>query len=258
MADSIDDKHSGIQVIARAAAIMRALGRNPQGISLATIAHEVDLARSTVQRIVSALENEHLVEALGPSGGFRLGPALGQLIHQTQSDIISSVRSSLTELSAKVQESVSLATLAGDRVHVVDCIIYERELRVVFPIGIEAPAHKTAAGKALLAGLPDAQIRAVLPSLFEVGAKAADQKALIEQIDGARESSVAYDQDEHVPGVSATAVLLNTYFGQYSISVLAPSVRAKRNADLYRSSLLSTKEAIEAKIGRTASGLQSV
>jgi DNA-binding IclR family transcriptional regulator len=237
---------------------MRALGANPHGMSLAAIANDVDLARSTVQRIVAALEIENLVEARGASGGFRLGPALGQLIHQTQTDIISSVRSCLTDLSASVQESVSLATLAGDRVHVVDCIIYERELRVVFPIGIDAPAHKTAAGKALLAGMQDSQIRVVLPSFFIESDDMACQKAFAEQIRKIRTEGIACDDGEHVQGVSALAVLLNTYFGQYSISVLAPSERAKQHANLYRSALLSTKELIESKIGRPSPGLESV
>lgn len=254
MADSTDDKHSGIQVIARAAAIMRALGKNPQGISLAMIAQEVDLARSTVQRIVAALETEHLVESLGPSGGFRLGPALGQLIHQTQSDIISSVRAALLDLSAKVHESVSLARLAGDRVHVIDCLIYERELRVVFPIGIEAPAHKTAAGRALLAGLGDDRISALLPDLCNQDDPSPEQKAFAEQIRKTRKQGIAFDQEEHLEGVSAWAILLDTYLGQYSISVLVPSARAKRHADLYRSELLAKKEMIEAKIGRSSRG----
>lgn len=65
-------KHSGIQVIARAAAVMRALGSNPQGLSLAAIAQIVDLPRSTVQRIITALEAEFLVEALGPVAVFAL------------------------------------------------------------------------------------------------------------------------------------------------------------------------------------------
>ena len=77
-------KAGGIQVIARAASIMRALGSHPHGLSLAAIAQLVGLPRSTVQRIINALEEEFLVEALGPAGGFRLGPALGQLIRRKQ------------------------------------------------------------------------------------------------------------------------------------------------------------------------------
>src|SRR3546814_17608291 len=71
--------HGGIQVIARTSRIMRALCAHPQGLSLGGIAAEVGLPLSTVQRIVTALVAENLLEPAGAAGGFRLGPALGQL-----------------------------------------------------------------------------------------------------------------------------------------------------------------------------------
>src|SRR5690606_37561061 len=131
-------KQAGIQVIARAAAIMRVLGNNPQGLSLAAIAQLVELPRSMVQRIINALVDEFMVESSGPSGGFRLGPALGHLINQTQCDIISLTKSRLAELAGQLQESVCLCRRVGDKVHVIDRIVAERELRVVFPIGVHA------------------------------------------------------------------------------------------------------------------------
>jgi DNA-binding IclR family transcriptional regulator len=64
---------SQVQVIARAAAILRALEEEKSGLSLGQIASRVDLARSTVQRIVSALESEKLVLAASPN---RLAPQI--------------------------------------------------------------------------------------------------------------------------------------------------------------------------------------
>lgn len=119
---------------------MRALGNNPKGLSHAAIAQAVDLPRSTVQRIITALEEERLVESIGPQGGFRLGTALGLLINQTQTDIISSVQPFLIELGQLLNESVTLSSLIGDKVYVIDRVVAERELRIVFPIGIN-PHH---------------------------------------------------------------------------------------------------------------------
>ena len=62
-----EDK-SQVQVIARAAAILRALEEQPAGLSLGQIAQRVDLARSTVQRIVAALAAEKLLIAASPTG----------------------------------------------------------------------------------------------------------------------------------------------------------------------------------------------
>ncbi len=56
MRDDKGQTHSQVQVIARAAAILRALEDEADGLSLGQIAQRVCLARSTVQRIVAALE----------------------------------------------------------------------------------------------------------------------------------------------------------------------------------------------------------
>ena len=51
-----------VQVIARAASILRALEGEDGGLSLGEIARRVSLARSTVQRIVASLESEKLLK----------------------------------------------------------------------------------------------------------------------------------------------------------------------------------------------------
>ena len=55
------NKTSNVQVISRAANILRTLRDHPKGLSLSQIAKEVGLARSTVQRIVTTLEQENFV-----------------------------------------------------------------------------------------------------------------------------------------------------------------------------------------------------
>src|ERR1700757_4245859 len=69
-----------VQVIARAAHILRALEGEDAGLSLGQIAARVGLARSTVQRIVASLETEKLLIAASPNGRVRLGPAIVRLL----------------------------------------------------------------------------------------------------------------------------------------------------------------------------------
>ena len=83
---------SQVQVIARAAAILRALEDTPQGLSLGQIARKVLLARSTVQRIVAALEAEKLLIAASPNGRVRLGPALLRLAASVETDFVAIAR----------------------------------------------------------------------------------------------------------------------------------------------------------------------
>jgi DNA-binding IclR family transcriptional regulator len=239
-----------IQVISRAAEIMRALSTARGGMSLSAIAQEVDLPRSTVQRIVAALEHEQLVEFLGSSAGFRLGPALGQLIHQTQSDIISSVRPILADLSARVRETVSLGTLAGDQVYIVDCVTFERELRVVVPIGIQVSAYRTAVGKVLLRGLPVERLAALLPARVPVSDTAdlprAEFMALLAR---SSEDAQMFDDEEHLEGVREYATLIRTHFGNYAVTILSPTSRGVARAELLQAALMECRDIIEAKVG---------
>ena len=95
----------GIQVISRAASILRVLKENQSGMSLGKIAERVDLPRSTVQRITSALAEEKLVIADANGGGLRLGPELSALAGAAQYSIVEHCRLLLTELTQKTGEN---------------------------------------------------------------------------------------------------------------------------------------------------------
>ena len=246
-----EGRQPGIQVIARAAAILRALSSYPDGMSLSAIAQAVALPRSTVQRIVTALETENMVESLGPSGGFRLGPALGQLIRKVQVDIITRIRGFLTELSRKLDESVCLVNLAGDKVYVVDCVISERQLRVVFPVGVDVSALHTAGGRVLLAELDEEELKALVPespALLPPSSKS--REAFLAELSRIKQSGFAWEVEEHVEGIASFAVALHTHIGNYAISVIAPATRATKNAAHYGEALRTCRAAIERQIGR--------
>ena len=241
---------AGIQVIARAGLILRTLGNNPQGLSLAAIAQQVDLPRSTVQRIINALAEERLVEHVGPGGGVRLGPALGQLINQSQTDIITLTKPYLQALSGTLQESVCLSALSGDQVYIIDRIVAERELRVVFPIGISAPAYAVAAGKILLAEMPDRSVRELLPSELPVLTdRTLDLPRLFEQLQECRLVGFSTDCGEALAGVGSCSVALDTYLGLFSLSVVAPTARLEGMIDSTCAALLQCKQDIERAIG---------
>ena len=94
---------SQVQVIARAAAILRALEDEAAGLSLGQIAQRVNLARSTVQRIVAALETEKFLIAASPNGRVRLGPTILRLAASARTDFVAVVRPYLTQLSSELR-----------------------------------------------------------------------------------------------------------------------------------------------------------
>lgn len=78
-------ERSSIQVISRAARILRCLESEPNGLSLGTIAARSRLPRSTVQRLVDALAFERLLEI--SKNGVRLGSALMRLASHSHCEV---------------------------------------------------------------------------------------------------------------------------------------------------------------------------
>ena len=152
----VTNDKSQVQVIARAATILRALEDENAGLSLGQIAQRVNLARSTVQRIVAALECEKLVIAATPNGRVRLGPAILRLAASVRSDFIALARPFLERLSQELHETVDLSTVKKDHLIFIDQVIGSQRLRTVSAVGETFPLHCTANGKAYLAQLSDA------------------------------------------------------------------------------------------------------
>jgi DNA-binding IclR family transcriptional regulator len=110
---------NGIQVIGRAAAILRILRDASKGLSLGQIAERVGLARSTVQRIVSALQDEQLIIMIG-NGGFRLGPEVTRLAEAVHFDIVEVCRPFLLDLASASGETADLSVMRGGKIIFLD------------------------------------------------------------------------------------------------------------------------------------------
>lgn len=248
--DIDETRAGGIQVIARASAIMRTLGEHPKGLSLAAIAQQVGLARSTVQRIVAALESEALVEPVRPGTGFRLGPAFAQMVHQTHVDIVTIAHKALDELSEAVQESVTLSCMRRGQTSVIDRVVAEHPLRVVFPVGQPMPMHATADGKVLLSTLTDREVADCLgQALPRLTPATHDLATLLAEMTGIRQTGIAFDHEEFVTGISACSILVPTFAGPHAVAIVAPTARFTERADQFIESLHTCKASITALAG---------
>jgi DNA-binding IclR family transcriptional regulator len=217
---------TGIQLITRAAQILRTLG-DSTGLSLAGIAENVGLARSTVHRIVLALEAERLVSCNGP-GQYRLGPEILHLAESCKIDLIRDVHPYIVRLSRELDETVDLSVRAGHLVTVVDQVIAMRRLRVEAALGRSFPLYCTASGKAILAALPDETGQALVGGPLEaITPKTITNRAeLLEQIAQVRKTGIAFDREELSVGLCAIGSCLNLGNGDIiAISIPVPAGR---------------------------------
>ncbi|MBI1202222.1 MAG: helix-turn-helix domain-containing protein [Rhodopseudomonas sp.] len=251
----VTNDKSQVQVIARAAAILRALEDENTGLSLGQIAQRVNLARSTVQRIVAALETEKLVIAATPNGRVRLGPTILRLAASVRSDFISLARPYLERLSAELEETVDLSTVKKDHLVFIDQAVSGHRLRTVSAVGETFPLHCTANGKAYLAQLTDAAIEALIGNTYVSCTPKTLTRldALLADLKSVRATGVAFDREEHTLGICAAGVAMHDPLGNaVAISVPVPIHRFINRQALIAERLLATKHALEAHMHSAA------
>lgn len=242
----------GIQVINRAARILRALRDRPDGLSLGQIAERVDLPRSTVQRIVQALVAERMLMAASPSGRVRLGTEILALATNSKIDIVEIAHPHLKALSAATGETVDLAVLRKDHVVFVDQVAGSQRLRAVSAVGETFPLHSTANGKASLALLADADVRQRLKkeALTTAAGRVRSIASLIKELNEVRQTGIARDEEEHSLGISALGTAFRDQAGMiYAISIPAPTGRYRINRATIAPLLLATRDRLREILG---------
>ena len=220
-------KRQGIQVIARAAAIMAALESAEDGLTLTELAVRVAMPRSTVHRIAAALETEGLVIG-SPRGLLRLGPRLTSLARAARWHLGDVARPHLVELSRRVEETVELGVLQGTSLLLVDQVVARRRLRTVSTIGARIAAHATAGGKVLLAQQTDEHLKTLLPARLErfTPNTITIRDDLLAQLATIRQLGVAFDHAEESEGISAVAVVIGDASGdRAAVTISGPSQR---------------------------------
>ena len=227
--DGTGSERQGIQVIARAASLLRALERRPDGLSLGDLAKAVSLPRSTVQRIVDALDNEGFVLAASASSGVRLGPALLALAAATRFHIAEAARETLEALAKECGETVDLSLVDQDKVVFIDQVAGTHRLTALSAVGVSFPLYSSANGKAVLAAMADEDIAklrrrlrlaAITPNTITTWDR------LEREIEAVRKQGFAFDREENSVGISAVSVAIRSPSGELAaISIPAPTQR---------------------------------
>ncbi|SMX50702.1 IclR family transcriptional regulator [Maliponia aquimaris] len=239
---------SGIQVIARAAAILRVLKEERSGLSLGQIARRVDLPRSTVQRITSALSAERFVIQDPNGGGIRLGPELGAFAEAANFNIVERCRAILNEVTHKTGETTDLAVLRNGSMIFLDQVPGLHRLRTVSSVGEVFPLTTTANGRACLALMPPEEARPLIEAEIPDDSGALQRDALMARLGTIGETGLAYDEDEHTPGISAIGFAFRDLNGNYhAISVPVPSMRYPQIKSDLEAALCDARQRVNAQ-----------
>lgn len=251
--DAAPDRQ-GIQVIARAAALLRTLAHHPGGLSLGSLARSVNLPRSTVQRIVDALDVEGLVLAASSTSGVRLGPALLSLAAATRFHMAELARETLENLSKACRETVDLSVLDQDKVVFIDQVAGSQRLSAISAVGVSFPLHCSANGKALLAMMSDDELQKVRKRIkltSNTPHTISSWASLEEEIAATRASGLAYDREENSEGICAVSMAIRSPSGEVAaISIPVPTQRFRQAEPELSALLRQHAQALQQKLGR--------
>lgn len=244
--EEFESGRSGIQVISRAATVLRSLKEHPEGLSLGQIASEVGLPRSTVQRIVGALQTERLLISNASGGGVRLGPELGALAEAARYNTAEQCRSLLSDLTQATGETADLSVLRGDKMIFIDQVPGTHRLRTVSSVGEVFPITTTANGRACLARLSrDVALERAKSEARRRG-MALDLEEFGSMLDEVANTGLAYDNDEHSDGISAVGFAFEDLAGDlHAISVPVPTTRFLRQKSEIEAAVLRAARAVD-------------
>jgi IclR family KDG regulon transcriptional repressor len=184
-------------------------------LRVSEIARNLNYNKSTVYSLVHTLWDLDVLEQV-PENRFRFGARLYALGRSSgsASELISTIRPHLDEISRKTRLSAFVGIRSGDRAVILDKVDPPGEIRVSSEVGMRIPLEAGAGGKVLLSQLTDVELGQFLSEreLKEFTPVACiNPKKYIEMIKKARQEGFAIDDEEYVAGIRALAVPLRLY-----------------------------------------------
>ncbi|MGH7256759.1 MAG: IclR family transcriptional regulator, partial [Nitrospiraceae bacterium] len=194
------------QVVERAFQILEAVGKNGADSGVAEIAAALQLHKSTVHRLLCVLERARYVERTEGNGRYRLGASLYRLgmLAAPSMDLAAIARSYLHSLAQESGEAAHLGVLRGGEVISIAHAESSRALQTPSTVGRRSPAHCTSLGKAILASLPEEELKELV---LRTGLKTYTPKTIVRFADLKRElrrvrnQGYALDEEEIEEGL---------------------------------------------------------
>ena len=215
-----------MQTLARGLRILDLIADADRALGVTEIAHQLQLDKSTVSRLVRTLANYGYVQVHDGSRGYVLGKRVRQISwhYLNRMPVRETAKPHLYRLVKKTGECAHTAVYSSGKALMIDDVEAEASLRVVGGIGRLIPLHCTAVGKVLLA-FSDVPIPAALEK--KTANTITERAALLEHLETIRQQGYAFDDEEHQEGVRCLAAPVYDYMGAAvaAIGISGPTVR---------------------------------
>jgi DNA-binding IclR family transcriptional regulator len=238
-ARSLRSVDSRSPAVTRAVALVEELARQRRPVGIAELARSLDLAKSTVANLCTALEGTHMIRRV--DGRWALGykvVELGQAF-LAGTDVVEEFRRTAATLQVGAQETMLLAVLDG--LEVVYLARHDgcQPIRLASDIGRRMPAGVTALGKAMLASLPDDELDERLAGIAEMPVFTARSHRTVDELrrdlELTRERGYSLDDEQNTEGVACVGVAVPGSAATTPTAVSATLLAARLTAEMRKS-----------------------
>jgi IclR family pca regulon transcriptional regulator len=210
--------------LARGMLVLRCFAESQDKLTIARIAAETGLTRSTVRRCLYTFVKLGYFEVQGSQFVPRVNLLMLAAAYKGAGGLEAALQPLLDDLRARVGATIGLGVRDGDHVYYAAVSKSTNTLSFVATVGRRVPAYCTALGRVFLADLPEAELEAYLDATeivahtpFATG----DREALKQKIDQARADGYAVAAQELELGVRAIAVPIQPKGGRVVAAILA-------------------------------------
>lgn len=213
---SANDK---VQSVDRAVTLLDVLTNAREGMSLGDLSKAADLPKSTTHRLLRTLIQHKLVHQDQKTGEYVPGLKLFEMAYRVlnRMEIRTEALPVLERLNRETNLTVHLAILDDGDVVYIEKREADRAIRMYSAVGKRAPAHCTGLGKALLAHLPEEELRRIVEKkgLRRYTANTITTwEELVDRLATVRARGYALDDGEHEEMIHCVAAPVRDHNGK--------------------------------------------
>lgn len=226
---------NGTQAIDRAASVLSLVVTAEEPVSFTEVVEATELARSTVSRLLAALERNGLLER-DSAGLFRGGSLFATYASRFDrvENLVAAADPTMQRLSEETGETVNLAVPSHEGVAQIAQVDSTYVLGATNWIDVDVPAHCSALGRVMYAyhvlEVPAGRLERRTPQTVTT------HKALLEDLEHVRERGYAIVHEEFEEGLDALAAPIYGTDGTTviaAVGISGPTVRLVDNHDRF-------------------------
>jgi IclR family transcriptional regulator, KDG regulon repressor len=223
-----------VRAVERALDILLCFTRKEPTRSLTQIAESVHMSKTTVHRLLTTLEIKRFITRDKATGLYRLGFRFIEMAALVLQDVELHrwAYPYLQRLSAEFSETIDLSILDGSHVIYLEVIESSQRVKLAAAVGQRLPAFFTASGKALLAYLPEDQVKKIIrDNLVESARNTSISPDMLADLRATAERGYAIAEQEYEEAINAVAAPIFDADNQpiASVAIVGPSFRLTKD-----------------------------